>query len=81
MARIIILRSGYGRGSWRKLAQSERVMVSCPDCGLSCELDHDISTDGKITPSLDCPSPTCRFHEFVQLDGWISGSGAEVKRS
>jgi hypothetical protein len=35
-------------------------------------LDHEISADGSVSPSLDCPSDGCRFHEDVTLVGWAT---------
>ena len=32
--------------------------------------DHDISTQGEVTPSVQCPRPKCGFHETVVLVGW-----------
>ncbi len=44
--------------------------VKCPECGLVCVLDHSISDDGTVAPSLVCPEPECSWHVFVQLVGW-----------
>jgi hypothetical protein len=44
------------------------VFVTCPGCGIEGRLDHDVAADGKVSPSLDCPS--CEFHAFVVLADW-----------
>lgn len=49
--------------TWRHL-----VYVTCPGCGIEGRLDHDVAADGKVTPSLDCPS--CDFHDMARLEGW-----------
>jgi hypothetical protein len=56
-----ILSSNWRR--WRHI-----VFVTCPGCGVEGRLQHDVSDDGKVSPSLDCPS--CSFHEWVKLEGW-----------
>jgi hypothetical protein len=44
--------------------------VECPKCGNMYYLDHTISDDGNVTPSLVCPFDNCDFHEFVVLEDW-----------
>ena len=44
------------------------VYLVCPGCGARVALNHDVADDGKITPSLDCPS--CEFHDYARLLGW-----------
>lgn len=51
---------------WRKWLHI--VFVKCPGCGIEAKLDHDVADDGKVSPSLDCPS--CDFHTYVVLEGW-----------
>lgn len=46
--------------------------VSCPSCGVVATLDHEISADGSVNPSLDCPSDRCTFHDHVKLVGWAT---------
>ena len=49
-----------------------RVLVSCPLCGQHTSLDHDVAVDvdGAVFPSIVCPFPPCRFHDFGQLMDW-----------
>ncbi len=51
---------------------SSRVCIKCPKCGRIGMLDHDVADDGTVSPSLDCPSEGCAFHEHVKLRGWTT---------
>ena len=63
---------------WRRTGAKERnVFVTCPGCATEYRLDHDVSQDGKVTPSLECPDEGCGFHDMVLLVGW---NGGAVKR-
>jgi hypothetical protein len=54
-------------------------LVTCPGCGTALSLSrHTIADDGCVTPSLACPS--CGWHDFVVLEGWIPGGMREVLR-
>lgn len=59
-------------GRWKAWGKS--VMVSCPECGQMATLQHDIDSDGKVTPSLECPYQGCAFHDFVILADWEEAS-------
>ena len=48
-----------------------RIYVTCPGPGEGLPLDHDIASDGRVSPSLDCP--LCEYHEFVELADWDQG--------
>jgi predicted RNase H-like nuclease (RuvC/YqgF family) len=39
-------------------------------CGLGYSLDHDIASDGTVTPSLVCPTIGCTWHVNARLEGW-----------
>lgn len=63
------------RGVWRlsKLPEGRKsARVSCPSCGRPAAIhEHEIASDGLITPSLDCPYADCSFHESdVRLLNW-----------
>jgi hypothetical protein len=65
--------AALARGEWRVLRSKNRLsaMVRCPRCGAQASLlDHDISAGGAVTPSIDCPTYGCGFHEHVSLEGW-----------
>lgn len=47
-----------------------RVEVECPKCEEKYVLDHNIDEQGNISPSLDCPTEDCDFHEMCQLTHW-----------
>lgn len=57
---------------WRRITLDgeETARVTCPECKQEYLLDHVIAPDGKVAPSLDCPTDGCGFHEMVQLAGW-----------
>lgn len=54
-----------------------RVIVTCPECNETGGLDHDVSVQGFVTPSLVCPNDACSFHDWVALQNWNHG---ELKR-
>lgn len=52
---------------------STRVVVRCPYCGGTDELGakHVIHRGtGKVEQAWRCPTETCAFHEYLELDGW-----------
>ena len=46
------------------------IFVVCPGCGSEYRLDHDISAEGVVSPSLECPGGDCSFHDTIILVGW-----------
>lgn len=46
------------------------VFVKCPGCRQEFRLDHDISAEGVVSPSLECPGNDCTFHDTVILVCW-----------
>lgn len=59
---------GDPSGSWRHGLGG--AVVTCPGCQEERALDHDVAADGTVTPSLDCPTKGCSFHDHVQLANW-----------
>ncbi len=57
------------KGGWKRCSNGW-VFVCCPGCGQVARINHDIDNDGKVTPSLDCPTETCHFHRFAMLLDW-----------
>jgi len=60
-------------GTWKGLETpvGRKASFTCPQCKqTSALIAHDIDDEGKVQPSLVCPSKACTFHEFVQLEGW-----------
>ena len=60
------------RGQWFPAAidGQRTARLTCPECGESYLLDHHISAEGVVTPSVDCPTKDCSWHVHVQLEGW-----------
>jgi len=71
----------YVSGTWFPVTidgmRSARIV--CPECGRACsigsyspgsESGHIIAADGRVTPSLVCPSEGCGWHVFVRLRDW-----------
>lgn len=57
-------------GHYRRFLRT--AIAACPICGREAVLDHDIAPDGMVSPALQCPFPTCDFHDQVQLQGWLA---------
>ncbi len=55
-------------GHWK--VWLNKVVISCPGCGVEGRIDHTVSEDGTVSPSLVCPFD-CGFHEFVKLTDWV----------
>ena len=61
------------KGRWGRIKREENgvarriLLVSCPRCGTVGQLDHEVDENGVCTPSVQCPSATCDFHDNVQL--------------
>jgi hypothetical protein len=50
--------------------------MTCPHGHALTLKSHSVSASGIVSPSVVCPSPGCRFHEFVALDDWDFGEVA-----
>lgn len=48
----------------------EEAFMSCSNGHVASFDDHDISEDGTVTPSVQCPVEGCDFHKYVRLQGW-----------
>lgn len=47
------------------------VYVCCPCCGGVRDLrDRQIDTAGRVSPAFACPTETCAFFEFIELESW-----------
>ncbi len=59
------------KGVWNySFGQVLNAVISCTDCGAIGTLDHTISSEGLVTPSVVCPRD-CGYHEVgVILSGW-----------
>jgi len=58
--------------TWRKLLSGEKISASivCPNGHYGVLIDHDIGSDGTVSPSVVCPEEGCKFHDYVKLLGW-----------
>ncbi len=41
--------------------------ITCPKCGITGSLDHEIDFNGNVSPSVECPNDDCSFHTNIQL--------------
>ena len=48
------------------------VSIRCPLCGGIDTLGntHDVDPAGRVTPAYACPTETCPWLDFVDLDAW-----------
>lgn len=55
--------------------QSGRVQVvtRCGRGHIGSLDNHQIGSDGTVTPSVVCQHDGCDYHEFVKLEGWEEG--------
>ena len=61
-------------GTWWRALQG-KVFMRCPECETTFPFGkgadgHAVNDQGDVHPSLDCPTPECKFHEYVILEGW-----------
>lgn len=47
------------------------ICISCPECSDTYYLDHDIKSNGVVSPSLMCPNVKCNFYRDVRLLDWL----------
>jgi hypothetical protein len=47
-------------------------VIRCPECGKLATLgdNHEVASDGSISPSLVCPFPPCTFHVSARFADW-----------
>jgi len=56
--------------SWYLMSPGH-ILLTCFN-GHTYRLDHEITVDGTVQPSVDCPEDGCDFHEFVRLECWVT---------
>lgn len=57
---------------WKRPDGGTAVEMTCPRCHRTARLSaHTVDADGKVSPSVVCPTPNCGFHEWVQLECWV----------
>ena len=65
--------NNYRPGSWKRLALSaggRSASFTCPNGHHGSLIDHRITEDGTVDPSVVCPEGGCNFHEYIRLVGW-----------
>lgn len=63
--------SAQGLGWWPVHSDNKyRANIRCPNGHIGAIVDHEVSPNGSVNPSVVCPAKGCSFHEFVQLTGW-----------
>lgn len=72
---MIPIPRGHGLGTWRPVRGGTSARLTCPQCGLDAELDHEIAADGTVSRSVECPGViasggNCTWHVHVRLEGW-----------
>ena len=71
--RVIKQDGDYAPDTWKglKLADGTRsASYVCPNGHEMVLINHTISLDGMVTPSVVCPQGGCGFHEYLLLQGW-----------
>lgn len=66
------IQMGREKGQWWGVQREGKrgATLICPGCAIHAGLmDHAISADGSVTPSVVCPED-CGFHEYIRLVGW-----------
>jgi hypothetical protein len=48
--------------------------MACSEGHLLTLRAHRVAGNGDVMPSVVCPEPGCRFHEYVRLDEWTFGA-------
>lgn len=68
---------GRRPGSWWRNPRTGQVDVSCGNGHIAGIPYHSVSTDGSVSPSLDCGQ--CGWHVNAQLVGWDAGEKPAVR--
>lgn len=60
------------RATWAPLRDGDKLSASliCPNGHYGVLLDHEISNDGTVSPSVECSEEGCNFHEYIKLEDW-----------
>jgi ribosomal protein S27AE len=58
-----------GRGLWFRARNG--VHLYCPKCSEPISLaEHEIDSEGVVTPTVECPTPECGLDATVRLLRW-----------
>ena len=56
---------------WPGTSDGKRTAIVACANGHACSISgHEIASNGRVTPSLVCPTDGCTWHVFVVLEGW-----------
>jgi hypothetical protein len=70
------LTGDFPNGTWRAIKRDGVAAANfcCPLCGFRAGLghgsNHEIASDGSVSPSVVCDGEGCTFHEYIKLEGW-----------
>lgn len=67
---VVELKRGTHNTRFEPLTWRLGQLVSCSNGHISSLTDHEIATDGAVSPSLVCPDEDCDWHETVRLLDW-----------
>lgn len=61
------------KATYVPVSGNAKALLVCPDCGLRFSLDkHTVQENGDVHASIVCPNADCKFHEWANLEGWVS---------
>jgi hypothetical protein len=75
MEKIVYNKATHGKGeeptpgTWWS-SGGKWVSLACHECGLQALLNHTVSDNGDVNPSLVCPYEPCTMHVFGTLKDW-----------
>ncbi len=72
---MIIFQKGREPGEWwgLQIHGNRTATIVCPECLETFTISgHWIHDDGRVVPSVVCTTPSCKFHEHIQLEGWVT---------
>lgn len=61
-----------GPGQFTRRVSTGKAAIRCPSCGGVDVLDQDhvIDRAGRVTPAWSCPTETCGFLDWIELESW-----------
>jgi hypothetical protein len=68
----------YEPGTWKGLQMPDgqrSALITCSRGHTGILINHTISDDGGVSPSVACSERGCDFHEWVTLEGWVGAEG------
>jgi hypothetical protein len=76
--RKVLPKGDWEPGTWSGMDTSQYSFVDADrSANMVCTnghqlslINHKISSDGTVSPSVICPEKGCDYHEFITLEGW-----------